>query len=265
MKGAFAEASLLLAPLYSFLMAPFFASVLRAAVRVLSALLLVDLGLPAAAQVPAWQSAWAVASGDNTSEVRATATDAAGNVYLAGSFPGSVALGGTTLTSAGSYDVFVAKFNPVTNQFVWAQRAGGAGNDGATALAVHGACVYVGGRFASPTVRFGALVLPRTGIEPGVLAALTDALPAAAAASRSPAPTQLNPNPARGTATLHRSGGGALAPLTLTDARGCGVRRYPAPAGGDVLLDVQGLPAGLFCCAAPARPSAWWWSSTRSV
>ena len=92
------------------------------------------LRLPAAAQVPAWQSARAVAvataaSTNNYSEVTATAVDAAGNVYLAGNFTNTVVLGGTTLTSLGSYDVFMAKFNPASNQFVWAQRAGGTGND----------------------------------------------------------------------------------------------------------------------------------------
>ena len=40
----------------------------------------------------------------------------------------TVVPGGTTLTSLGGYDVFVAKSNPASNQFVWVQRAGGTGN-----------------------------------------------------------------------------------------------------------------------------------------
>ena len=126
-----------------------------AVVRVLLAIILMTLCLPAAAQTPAWQSAWVVAlattaAASNTSDVTATAVDAAGNVYLAGEFTNTVVLGGTTLTSLGVEDVFVAKFNPVSNQFVWAQRAGGTGDDQAFALALSGTSVYVAGYFGSP-------------------------------------------------------------------------------------------------------------------
>ena len=70
-------------------------SLLRAA-GLLSGLLLA-LAPPAAAQAPAWQSARAVAvataaAGTNYSEVRATAVDAAGNVFLAGNFTNTVVL-----------------------------------------------------------------------------------------------------------------------------------------------------------------------------
>ncbi len=98
----------------------------------LLALLLLTWHLPAAAQAPAWQSAQTVAvataaAASNYSIVRATAVDAVGNVYLTGVFTSTVTLGGTTLTSLGNYDIFVAKFNSATNQFIWAQRAGGTG------------------------------------------------------------------------------------------------------------------------------------------
>jgi hypothetical protein len=96
----------------------------------LLALLLLVFHLPTAAQTPTWQSAQAVAAATGAgSAVTATAVDAVGNVYLAGIFATTVTLGTTTLTSLGSTDVFVAKFNPVSNQFVWAQRAGGTNLD----------------------------------------------------------------------------------------------------------------------------------------
>jgi len=148
----------------------------------LAALLLAPAA-PAAAQAPAWQSARTVAAATaaattNSSEVRATAVDAAGNVYLAGSFENSVALGGTTLTSVGDADVFVAKFSPASNQFVWAQRVGGTGQDFAYALAVSGTGVYVAGGFRSSTADFGPTTLTNAG--PGgsddvFVAKLTDA------------------------------------------------------------------------------------------
>ena len=134
---------------------------------------------PAAAQAPAWQSAQAVAAATaavagNESTVTATAVDAAGNVYLAGFFTNSVVLGGTTLTSLGRDDVFVAKFSPVSNQIVWAQRAGGTGNDEAYALAVSGTSVYVTGIFESAAAGFGAITLTSAGVYDAFVAKLTD-------------------------------------------------------------------------------------------
>ncbi|MBJ6110201.1 hypothetical protein JAO73_14355 [Hymenobacter sp. BT523] len=137
-------------------------------VRTLVVLLLLAFHLPAAGQAPAWQSARAVAvataavSG-NYSIVKATAVDAAGNVYLTGDFQNTVVLGGTTLTSLGITDVFIAKFNPFSNQFIWAQRAGGTGRDICSALVVSGTSMYVAGSFSSPTASFGTTMLTNAG------------------------------------------------------------------------------------------------------
>ena len=136
----------------------------------------------ARAQAPAWQSARAVAAasaaaGTNYSDVTATAVDAAGNVYLAGNFRNNVVLGSTPLSSVGSDDVFVAKFNLASNQFVWAQRAGGAGLDKATALVVSGTSVYVAGYFNGPTAGFGTTTLTTVGGNDVFVAKLTDAGP----------------------------------------------------------------------------------------
>lgn len=149
-------------------------------VRALFAMLLIALHLPTAAQAPAWQSAWAVAaataaSSNNFSEVTATAVDVAGNVYLTGNFKNIVLLGGITLRSLGGYDVFIAKFDPTNNQFMWAQRAGGVGDDIATSLAVSGASVYVAGYFDGPTAGFGTVTLTNMGTSDMFVAKLTDA------------------------------------------------------------------------------------------
>jgi hypothetical protein len=146
----------------------------------LLALLLLTLRLPAAAQAPAWQSARIVAVATaaairDYSTVEATAVDAAGNVFLAGSFSNTVVLGGTTLTSVGGHDVFVAKFNPASNQFVWAQRAGGTGGETVYALAVSGTSVYAAGYFQGPTAGFGATTLTNAGSNDVFVAKLTDA------------------------------------------------------------------------------------------
>ena len=349
--------------------------------RSLVVLFLLAMRLPAAAQAPAWQSARAVAAATvaangNNSIVNATSVDAAGNVYLAGQFTNTVVLGGTTLTSLGRYDVFVAKFNPVSNQFAWAQRAGGTGDDQASSLTISGTSLYVAGNFQSSTANFGPLTLTNEGsadmfiakitdagstvsftwaqraggsgndnasalavsgnsvymvgyfdsttagfgpvtltsvnsddvfvtkltdagntssfawaqraggtgsdqatalavsginiyvvgslygsvadfgtttlFSPnnysyiGFLASLIDPTLTATAAGRTLAPAQLYPNTAHHTATLRLPAGTAPAPLTLTDALGRAVRRYPAPACPEATLDLQGLPAGLY-------------------
>ncbi|GAC1469538.1 MAG: hypothetical protein NVSMB9_13460 [Isosphaeraceae bacterium] len=53
----------------------------------------------------------------------AVAVDSLGNSYVTGSFRGTVNFGGTTLTSAGSADIFVEKLNS-TGGVVWADRMG---------------------------------------------------------------------------------------------------------------------------------------------
>ena len=135
--------------------------------------MLLGLAAPAVrAQAPTWQQAVALAPvAGEASQFRATATDAAGNVYVAGSFGGTITLGGTTLTSAGDRDILVAKWNPTTGAWLWARRAGGATIDFATAIAVSGSNVYVTGQFSSVTADFGATTLTNnqaTGTSPDV-------------------------------------------------------------------------------------------------
>ena len=182
------------------------------------------------------------------------------SVYVAGSFDSpTVSFGPTTLTNVGSQDVYVTKLIDTgsTGSFVWAQQAGGRGEDYSSALAVSGTSVYVAGTFANPTAGFGPATLtnPNPNTTLGFLAALTDPTLTATAAGRTLAPVQLFPNPAHRTATLRLPAGTAPAPLTLTDALGRAVRRYPVPAGPEAALDLQGLPAGLYLLrgAGPAQ------------
>lgn len=115
---------------------------------------------PMRAQVPAWQSVIGVGPGTSTySEIDATAVDASGNVYVAGSFNGTIQVGTATLTSAGLDEIFVAKWSAITRSYVWAMRAGGADIDYPTAIAVNGSSVYLVGAFNSPLATFGGLTL----------------------------------------------------------------------------------------------------------
>jgi hypothetical protein len=139
-----------------------------------SALLLLAFfgsGLRAMAQAPTWQSAMPIAA-----VATATTADESGNIYLAGNFSGTVSFGAIRLTSSGFSNVFVAKWSPATNDFLWAKQAGGNNIDAVTALAVSGTSVYLAGEFDSPTASFGATTLTNASASGDVFVAkLTDA------------------------------------------------------------------------------------------
>ena len=108
------------------------------------------------------------------SHIVANATDASGNVFVAGNFTGTITFGSVTLTSVGSQDMFVAKWSPTAAGFVWAQRAGGPQNDVAAGLAVAGSTVYLTGNF-SGAATFGTVTLASAGGQDIFVAKLTDA------------------------------------------------------------------------------------------
>jgi hypothetical protein len=102
------------------------------------------------------------------------AVDRSGNVYLAGNFQGPAAFGGTTLTGAGSDDVFVAKLTSA-GTVAWARQLGGSGSDWAARLALDGAgSVYVTGAFQG-TAAFGGMTLTSAGGQDGYVAKLSSA------------------------------------------------------------------------------------------
>jgi len=83
---------------------------------------------------------WAKSAGNvNSNMGQGIATDAAGNVYVTGSFSDSVDFdpgpGSNYLTSAGSSDAFVLKLDGAGN-FVWAKSMGGASSDYSYSIAL---------------------------------------------------------------------------------------------------------------------------------
>ena len=133
------------------------------------------------AQQPSWQTAVAVAAATATdfSAVTATAIDGP-NVYLAGTFSGTVRFGSISLTSAGSWNPFVAKWNSASGQFVWALQAGGVQGATASDIAVSGTNIYLAGTFSGATASFGSLILTKPASPPDAFVAkLTDAGPSA--------------------------------------------------------------------------------------
>jgi hypothetical protein len=72
--------------------------------------------------------------GSETSNI-SVATDGQGDLLVAGTFAGSIDLGGKTLDSMGPTDMFVARYDP-QGALLWAERFGGPAGDGPVAVAV---------------------------------------------------------------------------------------------------------------------------------
>lgn len=83
------------------------------------------------------------------------AVDAAGNVYVAGSFRGTNNFGGTNLAGQGYGDALLLKYD-ATGNLLWARQAGGNDADGAAGLALDAAGqVYLLANIRSTNAAFG--------------------------------------------------------------------------------------------------------------
>jgi hypothetical protein len=93
-------------------------------------LLLGAITLQASAQTaPTWTWATSLQAVPAVSIAPSLAVDAVGNTYVAGGFSQTIALnGGTTLTSQGGQDGFVAKYDPAGN-LLWSRQLKGTGNE----------------------------------------------------------------------------------------------------------------------------------------
>jgi FlgD Ig-like domain/HYR domain len=90
------------------------------------------------------------------------AVDGSGNVVITGTFAGTMDFGGGPLTSAGSWDIFLAKFD-ATGAHLWSQRFGAVGNDGGTAVTVDAAGNITMTGYFLPPVSLGGATLPGHG------------------------------------------------------------------------------------------------------
>lgn len=106
---------------------------------------------------------WSKKLGTSTNYAPAGAVDSAGNIAMGGSFQGTLDVGCGAMTSAGSDDIFVAKFNS-TGICLWSKRFGNAASNGAPsgiALDASGN-VTITGAFAG-AVDFGQGLLTSAG------------------------------------------------------------------------------------------------------
>ncbi len=93
---------------------------------------------------------WAKNAGSAQGDIaQGVALDGAGHVYVCGLFSGTITIDGVTVTSAGLFDVFLAKYD-TDGTLVWLKRAGGTGSDIAHGVKVDGAGnVVIAGEFQS--------------------------------------------------------------------------------------------------------------------
>ena len=132
-------------------------------------------GLPNAAAIPAPNTLWARSAGAGTDAYGVT-VDAAGNVYVTGLCSGTGTFGpnssgGTvSVTSAGGYDLFVAKYNSA-GTVQWVRLAGAPGSSSVGyGVAVNAAGeVYVTGLFYG-TITSGSTTLASVGSSDAVVA-----------------------------------------------------------------------------------------------
>lgn len=90
----------------------------------------------------------------------AVAFDAQGNVFVAGTFYGTLQFGGDSLISAGGTDIFLAKFDPF-GKYLWSKRFGDAANQTPHAIVAdsNGNAILIGD--SSGTINFGGQNLPK--------------------------------------------------------------------------------------------------------
>lgn len=111
------------------------------------------------AQTPNW--AWAKSAGNTSNDQgNCVATDASGNIYMTGTFMSpTITFGTTTLTSIGSVDVYIVKYDANGN-VIWAKSAGGTDEDGSSSVATDtSGNVFITGTFESNTISFGTTTL----------------------------------------------------------------------------------------------------------
>jgi hypothetical protein len=104
---------------------------------------------------------WAKSEGGtNNDQGNSVKADSNGNVFLTGSFFSStMTIGATTMTNAGSQDIFIAKYDANGNA-LWAKREGGTGDDIGNSVSVDANDnIFLTGYFGSPTITIGTTLL----------------------------------------------------------------------------------------------------------
>ncbi|MEW6196102.1 MAG: SBBP repeat-containing protein [Bacteroidota bacterium] len=106
---------------------------------------------------------WAKGAGGTGADVSySIVVDNSNNAYITGYFSNTATFGSIELTSAGSSDVFVVKYDTNGN-IVWAKRAGGSSGDTANCITINASSIYLTGFFMGNTSIFGEDTLSSVG------------------------------------------------------------------------------------------------------
>lgn len=118
-----------------------------------------------------WNKSFGGATIDEALDI---ASDASGNLYVAGYFSNVVNIGGATLTASGATDILLVKMN-AQGAVLWARKAGGNGADRALAVCADDqGNVCITGTFHG-NASFGALTVSAVGTEEDAFIAKYDA------------------------------------------------------------------------------------------
>ena len=93
---------------------------------------------------------------------RGIATDGLDNIIVTGGFAGTSTFGNITLTSAGDYDIFIAKYDADGN-FLWVVQAGGPDWDYGYGIATDGSGNSIVTGYFQGTATFGDTTLTSAG------------------------------------------------------------------------------------------------------
>lgn len=108
--------------------------------------------------------------GTGTDQTNGVATDAQGNVISTGKFDGTASFGSLMLTTSGSLDIFVAKYDS-TGNCLWARKAGGSFGDEALAVATDADDnIYITGNIGQAGAVFDGIVVGSAGVHTGFVA-----------------------------------------------------------------------------------------------
>lgn len=115
---------------------------------------------------------WAKRAGGTSDDVSyGIATDTGGNSYISGYFYGTATFGGSSLTSFGAYDAYIAKIDASGN-WQWIRKAGGAGDEVSYGIAIDAnANCYITGNF-NESASFGGTYLYSSGANDDFVAKL---------------------------------------------------------------------------------------------
>jgi uncharacterized delta-60 repeat protein len=106
---------------------------------------------------------WAKSSGASSFDSgNSICVDKSGNVYVTGQFGGTVSFGAYSLSTSGSLDMFVVKYD-ANGIIQWAKKAGGTNSDIANSVCIDtSGNIYVAGSFSSSSITFGSYSLTNT-------------------------------------------------------------------------------------------------------